>query len=49
MYFIVPEFNLLGYTKEKFIKTLINRAGQTPNATSLKLRTVYTILRRIYG
>lgn len=46
--FIVPKFNIFGYSKKRFIKRLLNEASHSPSMTSLQLRMVYTELRRIY-
>lgn len=45
---VVPNFSLFGYNKQKFIDRMVKEAGKDQNMTSLKLRTVFTTLRRVY-
>lgn len=45
---IVPNFNILGYNKQKFINRLVKEASNNGDITSLQLRTIYTTLRRVY-
>jgi len=44
---IVPEFELLGFNKASFINLLIAYA-KIDKSSSLKLMTIYSILKRCY-
>jgi len=37
-----------GYDKQKAIERIIKEAKKQPSVSSLKMRTVYTILKRVY-